>query len=354
MGGRDAAGDSANGVTTVLIASPIEAEQAQRLITFDPERVRVIHDPQLLPTPRYPADHDGVKPNLSELEIGRWRSHLARADVLFDFDWLDPANIPLNAPRVRWVQATSSGIGRFLDRHGLLSSGITFTTAAGVHAVPLAEFVALGMLYFAKGVPELLSRQAERRWERHTTGQLAGQRALVIGLGGVGSEIARKVAALGVEVHGMARTIRSVTPPGIVSQVERGQLRAFLPSADYVVLACPHTSETHHLIGAPELAAMKSSAVLINVARGAVVEETALISALEQGRIGGAFLDVFEREPLPSASPLWGMANVFVSPHSASTVAVENKRIVDLFLDNLARFLDGRELLNRYDHDRAY
>jgi phosphoglycerate dehydrogenase-like enzyme len=131
-------------------------------------------------------------------------------------------------------------------------------------------------------------------------------------------------------------------------------LASVLGGLDVLILACPLTPETRGLIGAPELAALPEGALLVNVARGAVVDERALVEALRSGRLGGAALDVTEVEPLPEGSPLWDLPNVLISPHSASTVDAENRRIVDIFLDNLQRYLDGRPLLNRFDRTRGY
>jgi phosphoglycerate dehydrogenase-like enzyme len=338
---------------TVLIASPLEPAEVARIVAMAPDRVRVIHEPALLPTPLYVADHHGRRPNLTEADLARWRSLLSAADVLFDFDWLEPEQMPHNAPRLRWVQGTSAGIGEFIRAMGLERSEITFTTAAGVHAIPLSEFVILGLLYLTKNVPWLKDQQARHVWQRYTSEQLAGKRALVIGLGNVGREIALKCARLGVEVLAM-RASAHQAPEGVTSLVKRHELLDVLPSVDALVLSVPHTSDTDHLIGRREFAALPHSAVLVNVSRGALVDEPELVAALREGRLAGAALDVFEHEPLPADSPLWDMPNVLISPHSASTVAEENHRIVDLFVDNLGRYLEGRPLRNVYVASRGY
>ena len=255
---------------------------------------------------------------------------------------------------MRWIQASSSGIGEFLARTGLADSAIAITTAAGLHGVPLAEFVALGLLYLTKEVPHLREWQAGRRWERHTSRELAGQRMLLVGLGQVGRQIAATCAGLGLEVWGMRRTVSGSLPPGVAREVPRSALREALAEVDALVLACPYTRETHHLIGTAEFAVMRASSIVVNVARGPVIDEPALIAALHEGRVAGAALDVFEQEPLPPDSPLWVMPNVLVSPHSASTVAAENGRLIDLFVDNLRRYLAGEPLRNRFDPSRAY
>jgi glyoxylate/hydroxypyruvate reductase A len=340
-------------VLTVLIASYLEPDLVERIAAAAPGRVRVVYEPDLLPAPRYPGDHTAPPRSLSQSSFDHWRRCLSEADVLFDFDWLEPERLPENAPRVRWLQATSSGIGELVARLGLDRWDAILTTAAGVHAVPLSEFVVLGLLYLTKDVPDLRRRQAEHFWERYTARRLAGQRMLLIGLGSVGRQIAATCASLGIEVWGMRRG-GGEPPEGVARIVTRDELGEALGQVDALVLSCPYTKETHHLIGAPELARMRSGGFVINVARGAVIDEPALVDALRLGHLGGAVLDVFEEEPLPPDSPLWDLPNVLVSPHSASTVGAENELIVELFVDNLKRYLAGQPLRNVFDHGRAY
>jgi phosphoglycerate dehydrogenase-like enzyme len=337
----------------VLIASPLEPEYVERIAAAD-ERVRVLYAPELLPVPRYPCDHGGTKRDLDAADLARWAQLRARADVSFDFDWQAPDQIPVNSPGVRWIQGTSAGIGGLLERTGLISEPITFTTAAGVHGVPLAEFALFGLLYFAKGVPMLAQRQAARHWERYTTAQVSGIRVLLVGLGGVGREVARLLSAAGVVVTGAGRPGREYQVPGVSSYVADTELASVLPDVDALVLACPLTERTFHLIGQTELELLRPGAVIINVARGQVIDEPALIEALASGHLRGACLDVFETEPLPESSPLWAMPNVLVSPHSASTVSAENALITDLFIDNLGRWLAGQPLRNTFDVSAGY
>jgi phosphoglycerate dehydrogenase-like enzyme len=337
----------------VLIASPLEPQHVARIAAADP-RVSVLYEPGLLPVPRYPADHTGVARQLSEAEIGTWADLRRQADVSFDFDWQAPADMPANCPRLRWVQATSAGIGGFLDRTGLAGAPIVFTTAAGVHGIPLAEFALLGLLYFAKGMPALASAKAARRWQRYAGGQVAGSRALLVGLGGAGRAVARLLAAAGVDVRGAGRPGRHYDVPGVTSYVASDQIHRALPQVDALVLACPLTEQTRGLIGAAELALMRPGSVLVNISRGPVVDEGALVSALRSGHLGGACLDVFATEPLPAGSPLWDMPNVIVSPHSAATVAAENGLLTDLFIDNLHHWMAGRPLRNTYDRAAGY
>lgn len=339
---------------TIVVAGPLEREQVERIGRFDPARFRVVHEPALLPTPRYVADHTGAPRTYTDAERRRWDEILAGADILFDFDPQDPASLPRRAPKLRWVQATSAGIGEFLERTGLRTADIAFTTAAGVHARPLAEFALLGLLHFMRDVPHLQAVKAAHHWERYTVRGLDGARVLVIGLGEVGREVASRCSRFGMEVWGTRRGATSPAPEGVTRLLARSDLLGALPRVDALVLACPLTADTRLMIDEPELAALKPGAVLVNVARGGVVNEPALVAALRDGRLRGAALDVFATEPLPSDSPIWDLPNVILSPHSASTVEAENGRIVDIFLDNLGRLTRGEPFRNRYEPDRGY
>jgi glyoxylate/hydroxypyruvate reductase A len=338
---------------TIVIGSFLEEDLVRRIEAAQPSAT-VVYEPALLPVPRYPCDHAGRRRDLAAAELERWEKLTAGADVFFDFDWLDPASLPRRAPRLRWIQATSAGIGGFMQRTGLDRSGIAVTTAAGIHAVPLAEFALMGALHFVKGVPQLRDRQRARRWERYATRQLAGRRVLVAGLGGVGGKVAQYFGALGAEVWGLGRDGRRYEIPALTRVIDRAGLDEALPETDVLVLACPLTGETAGLIGPAQIGLLKRDAVVVNVARGPVIDQDALTAALSDGRIAGACLDVFAVEPLPPDDPLWRLDNVIVSPHSASTVVTENAALADLFIDNLRRFLAGAPLRNRYDPARGY
>jgi glyoxylate/hydroxypyruvate reductase len=336
----------------VLIASPLEPEHVQRIAAVDP-RIEVLHAPELLPTPRYAADHHGTARTLTREQREHWQSMLAAAQVSYDFDWSAAAQMPANCPDLRWVQASSSGIGEFLRRTGLDRSDLVFTTAAGIHATPLAEFALTGLLYFVKGVPALARWQAAHRWERYTTRQLAGMRVLVIGLGHVGRKVADVLSAVGVEVWGVGRDAPAVRD-SLARVTGVSALDDVLPAADAVVLCCPQTPETEGLMSGARLRLLPEGAIVVNIARGSVVDEPALIAALADGHLGGACLDVASVEPLPPDSPLWALPNVLISPHSASTVTRENAVLTDLFCDNLRRWLAGEQLLNVYSRDKGY
>jgi phosphoglycerate dehydrogenase-like enzyme len=337
---------------TIVIGSFLEKDQVERIEAHSPGHV--IYEPDLLPVPRYPCDHTGKPRDLSPADGERWKALVATADVFFDFDWYEPERMPERCPRLRWIQATSAGIGGFMRRTGLDASGLTVTTAAGIHAVPLSEFAVMGALHFVKGVPQLRDRQHARHWERYTTRQLAGLRALVVGLGGIGRQVAQSFAGLGVDVWGLGRDGKDYEVPAVSRVIYRADLNEALPQVDVLVLACPLTAETEGMIGAEQIGLLKPDAVVVNIARGPVIDQAALTAALNDDRIAGTCLDVFAVEPLPPDDPLWSLDNVILSPHSASTVVTENVALVDLFVDNLGRFSSGAPMRNMYEPARGY
>jgi phosphoglycerate dehydrogenase-like enzyme len=343
-----------NSRVPVLIASWLDPRHAERIAAAEPDRIEVIYEPELLPTTRYEADHHGPPRPLTDEQRRRWQNHLGRAEVAFEFDWERPEELLERAPRLRWVQATSSGIGPLIEHLGLAGSPLLITNAAGIHAQPLAEFVLLTALHFAKEMPRLNTWKVERHWERFCGHEVFGSRMTLIGLGRVGSRIAELSSALGMEVTGHRRTTGDQIPPGVSRVVDAAGLDAVLPETDILVIAAPDTPETANLIDRRRLFLLPKHAVVVNVGRGSLIDEQAMIELLQTDRLRGAGLDVFAKEPLPPDSPLWAMPNVIVSPHSASTVQQENDRLVDLFIENLHRYLDGRPLVNVFDHARRY
>jgi phosphoglycerate dehydrogenase-like enzyme len=338
----------------VLIATWLDAAHAERIVAAEPDRIELIYEPELLPTTRYEADHHGPPRPLTDEQLRRWRKHLDRAEISFEFDWERPEELLKRAPRLRWVQSTSSGIGPLVDRLGLSGSPLLITNAAGIHAEPLAEFVLLSALHFAKEMPRLNTWKAERHWERFCGQEVFGSRMTLIGLGRVGSRIAELSSALGIEVTAHRRTAGGEAPAGVRRVVDAAGLDAELPHTDILVIAAPDTPETANLIDRRRLSLLPANAIVVNVGRGSIIDEQAMIEMLQAGLLRGAGLDVFAEEPLPADNPLWAMPNVIVSPHSASTVVQENDRLVDLFIENLHRYLDGRPLVNLFDHTRRY
>lgn len=336
----------------VLIASYLEPEHVERIRSVP--GVEVMYEPDLLAKPTYQGQHHGQRFARSPQDEARWRELLARAEVLFDFDFTNLDKIPTLAPRVRWIQASSAGIGELLVRTGLVDSPITFTTAAGVHASALAEFCIMGMLVFVKDLFRLRAEQAAHHWERYCARELRGMTLGVIGLGSVGREVARMGEAFGMRVIGTKRTVPADGVPHVERVLPPDRTGEVIREADVLVVIVPQTAGTRRLLGERELRSMKRGAILINIARGAVVDEPALIAALRAGHLGGAVLDVFAKEPLPADNPLWDLPNVIVSPHSASTVPGENARLTDVFCENLGRYLANEPLLNVFDRERSY
>jgi glyoxylate/hydroxypyruvate reductase A len=338
----------------VLISSWLEPRLVARISAAGGERVEVLYEPDILPRPRYAGDHYAPQAELTREQAARWKELVGRAEVIFDFDWERQPTLAERAPNLRWIQCTSSGVGPRVKEEGLIGSPVRVTTAAGIHAQPLAEFVLMAALYFVKEMPRIERWKQEHHWERFCAGELAGTTMVLIGLGQMGRRVAEVSAALGVEVIGHRRSPAKDPPPGVRCVVDRRELDGVLPRADLLVIAAPETEQTFRLIDRARLELLPTNAVVINIGRGSLLDEAALIEMLESGRLGGAALDVFEHEPLPPDSPLWTLPNVIISPHSASTVPSENDRLVDLFVDNLERYLDGRPLVNPFNAELSY
>lgn len=338
----------------LLIASYLEPDLVERIRAVDP-RLEVVYRPDLLGCPRFPGDHTAPAERTPQQDQ-EWARLLAEAEILFDVYRPQADDLPRRAPRLRWIQFTSSGIGGLAERAGLADSAIVLTNAAGVHATPLAEFVLFAMLYFAKRMPRVLADQRRHHWERFAARTIRGATLGVVGLGAVGREIVRLARTVGVRVVATRRTAGHTdwAEPDVDALYPPDRLLDLLAQSDYVALIVPHTPETGGLIGTREFQVMKRGAILISISRGSVVDEPAMIEALRSGHLGGAALDVFAAEPLAADSPLWDMPNVLVTPHSMSTAIGENDLIVDLFCDNLRRFLAGQPLRNVFDRSRGY
>jgi phosphoglycerate dehydrogenase-like enzyme len=256
------------------------------------------------------------------------------------------------ASRLRWIQTASAGVDALLFP-GLVGSGVVVTNARGVFDAAIAEWVTGMFVVFAKNVLGVLERQRRREWRHELTEPLRGRRVLVVGVGGIGRAIGRNAATLEMDVRGVGRTTR---PGDQVFDVVLGidELHGALGWADYVVDVLPGTPATHHMFDARAFAAMKVGARFVNVGRGSTVDETALVDALRDGRLSGAALDVFEREPLPTESPLWNAPGVVVFPHMSGDFAGWRESVVELFLENLVRFAKGEPLRNVVDKSLGY
>ena len=262
--------------------------------------------------------------------------------------WGLPRRFLGQAKRLRWIQCMGAGVERLLVPE--LPSQVRITRAAGIFGPWMAEYSVGWCLWVTQRMKGFLASQRTRRWEPVDPIPLRGQTLCVVGLGDIGRHVARAGRALGMRVIGVTRSGRG---PREAERVYRTRaLRSALARADFVVLALPLSDDTRGLLGAAELAAMKTSAWLINIARGPIVDETALLDALRGGRLGGAVLDVFDTEPLPSDHPFWGMDNVVVTPHISGPSTP--REIGPIFADNLRRYVAGRPLRHQVDRTRGY
>jgi phosphoglycerate dehydrogenase-like enzyme len=343
----------------VAVVTPLSEELAALIERLEP-RVEMLYEQELLPPVRYPADHHG-DPSFTRTpdRERRFAAIIADADALYGVPGEDARALRRaldSNPRLRWVHTMAAGGGELVKAADLSAEQlerVTFTTSAGVHAGPLAEYALFGLLAGAKNLPRLQSDAARHDWpDRWLMGQLREQTVLVVGLGGIGREVARLLAAFGTRVIGTSR--RGEPVEGVAALAHPSELAAVVGRVDGIVVTLPGTAATERLVSADVLAAVRPGTTLVNVGRGSVVDEDALVAALRDGRIGSAALDVFAAEPLDPASPLWDLPNVVISPHNAALTPAEGPRIAELFADNAARLLDGRQLRNVVDTVEFY
>ena len=285
---------------------------------------------------------------------------LARAEVVCAFQ--APEDTLTRATHLRWFQFPGAGIDNLL-RTGLLSKGspVVVTSVAGIHAIPISEYVFASMLMFAHRFPEMVRLQQQhnwaygRRWDALRGTELYGKTLGVIGLGGIGRRIAQLGRAFGMRVLGLRRSPGgAASDPDVDELYPPQRLRDLLGASDYIVLAVPLTPETERMIGEHELLAMRPTAFLVNISRGRVIDEQALIRALQSGWIAGAGLDVTVEEPLSKESPLWDIPNVILTPHMSGLTDQYSARLTEIFTENLRRYRAGEPLLHIVDPERGY
>ena len=321
------------------------------------ERLRSI-DPRIEPIP-LPVDPNStdwvtVSPGEPHEEPPSWgrgvaeqrRDALARSEVLIALH--TPGELMSLAPGLRWIQGVGAGVEQFALA-GVQRDRVVVTNASGVSAGSMAEFVIGRLLQIWKRFPEIEAHQREHRYVQAYGRTFAGSTLGIVGMGSIGCAVAERAGALGVRILGLKRT-----PGGRAGELADelyppARLHELLSACDAVVIAAPATPDTHHLIDAAALASLPDGAVLVNVARGSLIDETALAQALESGKLGAAALDVFEQEPLPSDSPLWDLPNAYLSAHSSVSVDRYLDDVFDLFADNVARYAAGQELRNPVD-----
>ena len=292
-----------------------------------------------------------------------------RAEILYG--WGNHFKFAHHFSRLKWIQAHSAGIEALVESP-TWHSQVIVTTLSGVHPVAMAEHALAMMLAFRWKLLDMVrlrsrSEWPKGRWQIFCGPELRGSTLGIIGYGAVGRELARQTEALGMRIlavnrSGQRRPYNGFAEPAtgdpaacIPDEIyTAGHLLQMLPRCDYVVVVAPLIPETHHLCNTAAFASMKKSAYFINLARGGLVDEPALIEALQQGQLAGAALDVFEEEPLPAHSPLWQLENVIISPHVSGFSPTYDDRASDLFAENLHRYLTGEPLLNLLDRERGY
>lgn len=312
-----------------------------------------------------------LRAEFPNVEFDNRRSYDDMEDAIRDADVLVTPSIRPEqiqpAKKLRWIQSTTAGVNQFLFPE-IVNSDIILTNASRVHGHPVAEHVIALMFAVAKRIPSAVHMQQKHVWGKNnvtgenTLREIRGSNLLILGLGSIGGEVAHVASALGMNVIGIRANPQKgidwllADDPARLRHEVHGpdKLLELLPRADFVVIAAPVIGATTHLIDAEALARMKSDAYLINVARGALIHESALIEALKRKKIAGAALDVFETEPLPPESPLWDLENVLITPHQAGFANRLWERLYALFRENLHRFLDGKPLLGIVNKKAGY
>jgi phosphoglycerate dehydrogenase-like enzyme len=316
-----------------------------------------------------PTDHYALRNlealrNVSEISISNDQTELENlapmAEVILFTGFSDRsvnlAQLWKHARSVRWIHSLTTGVERVLFPD-LILSDVPLTNARGAFKRSLAEFAMLGILFHTKKVRRLIDNQREHKWDTFFVGFANGRVLGIVGYGAIGRECALLAKGLGLTIHALRRNPRKSADDPLIDRVfEPAELQQMLAGIDVLLCAAPLTQETHHMIGDAQFKVMKPTAIIVNVGRGPVVDETALVRALLNKQIAGASLDVFEHEPLPESSALWRMDNVLISPHC--TAHTENPDWLDLsmqvFIDNFHRYQNGESLENLVDKKAGY
>jgi len=350
---------SSNGRLRVVASTPIAEELIDQIVRAEP-RIDFIRDQELLPPQRFSGDHSGDPAFVRTAEQQQAFEQLVdSAEVLYGVPDEKPAELHRTVkanPSLRWVHTMPAGGGAQVKGANLDEAElarVAFSTSAGVHAEPLAEYAVFGLLAGAKTLPRLLDQQRNQQWTgRWAMGLISQQRILLVGLGSIGRATAGKLKALGATVIGTSRHDAAVD--GVDEIVHPDQLVDVVGDVDGIVVSLPGTAATEGLVGADVFKSVKPGVTLVSIGRGTVIDEEAMIGALDDGRIGFAALDVFAAEPLSPQSPLWRDPNVLISPHTAALNSAEDRLIAQLFARNATRFLDGQDLINRVDTVEFY
>jgi phosphoglycerate dehydrogenase-like enzyme len=328
-------------------ALPPEGEQRIRDATPPGWRIHVV---------RAPTSSDGDGPPRPSDEV---MDAIVDAEAYYGFGM--PKLLFAEAKRLKWIHSSAAGVGNSMYPE-MLASDVVFSNSAGVHGSPIAEYIVAGILHFLRGLDIAIDQQHRKEWSKtdfvrmdSVLREVDSVHALIIGVGGLGGGAGERLAALGAHVTGVRRRVELGPPPGFERVISLDDLDSELPNHDVVVLAAPLTAETNRILTAERLDLLPRNAIVVNVARGAMIDQDALTARLTDGRIRGAVLDVFREEPLPPESPLWGLRQALLTPH-VSPVSPGRywPRQLDLFLDNWSRYLRGEPLRNVVDKRAGY
>jgi len=324
----------------VIIATPVSEEARQQIKSVSSQII--VRDVSDLSRRDYQGDLQARK----ELDT-------ILVDAEISYGMRIPVNLLARAPKLKWIQVTSAGVDRYLTEE-FKQSQVILTNASGVHATPIGEFVVSLMLMFAKNSPLFFDAKQKKQWLRSPGTVLRGKTVGVVGLGSIGQEVARLCKAFRMRVIATRRSPKRRHARNVDLLLPPNGLPRLLEESDYVAICLPLTKETRKLIGAAEFKMMKPSAYIINIGRGPVIDEEALIRALEEKQIAGAGLDVFTVEPLPNDSKLWDLPNAIISPHVSGGREDYEVGAIDIFCRNLKRYLGGERMINVVNKEKGY
>lgn len=289
--------------------------------------------------------YNGIRARFPDIEINmvdhnsKVDPYMADAEILVTFGPMMAEHVLEKAAKLKWIQALGSGVDGITDRPALRGD-IVVTNLHGIHGPPVSEAALMAMLALSRGLSRTMRNQQQHKWERSVPPSLLkGKTVVIFGVGVISSELAPKCKAFGMRVIGVSSAVRKV--PGFDHVYARGDLEQAAREADYLVLLTPYSEATRGSVGANIFAAMKPTSYLVNLARGGVVDEDAMMAALQQGRIAGAALDVFSQEPLPDSHPLWAMDNVIITPHQGGFYDEYVNEALPVIEHNLHKFLSG-------------
>ncbi len=326
----------------IIVTNPISENSKEDIMSINPKGI-TITDISSLSRREYRGDKQATQ-ELSDI--------LQKANIVYG-SWL-PANLVQRTPNLKWLQVNTAGVDRYLNAE-LKKSHIILTNVSGIHAVPIGEFVLTFMLMFAKRIPYSIEMRQKKEWSRYASNVLRDKTVGIVGLGHIGKEVARLSKAFGMQVIATRRTAKTMSKTRNVDMLlPSAWLPKLLTQSDFVVITLPLTDETRNTFSDAQFRLMKETAYIVNIGRGPIIDEPALIRALNENQIAGAGLDVFSQEPLPPTSPLWEMPSVIMTPHVSGGQEDYEKESNKIFCENLKRFLAGKRMMNVVNKKLGY